>query len=315
MILVPAANTLSAFAPGSSGAATGTVTSTSGGAAIAGATVSDGGGASISTNGSGLYALGGLAPGIHQLTAAASGFASGTRTVSIVAGTTTSSVDFSLTPTASVPRFVQAAGAAETTASTSLTGTFATSTSTGHLLVLSASVYTGTTNRITSVSDSGGNTWTRIAAFYTAGHNSDGEMWYAANARPVTSVTVHTGAAALVALAVQEFSGVSTTLPPGGFAGTTKLSTSASSGSVTPTAANDVEVGFVAGHANSEPISVTAAGYSTQAQQTSTKSGSTSASLITGYKVLTSASPSTFSGNFPSAMYWAAGIVSFKAGP
>ena len=84
------------------------------------------------------------------------------------------------------PQLVQAAGATETSASTSLTDTLSTSASAGHLLVLAASVYTGATNPITSVTDSGNNTWTKIGAFLVGGHYSDGEIWYAANANAVT---------------------------------------------------------------------------------------------------------------------------------
>ena len=60
------------------------------------------------------------------------------------------------------PQLVQSTGATETTAAKSLTATFPAATTIGDLLVLSASVYTGTTGRITSVTDSAGRSWTRI---------------------------------------------------------------------------------------------------------------------------------------------------------
>jgi hypothetical protein len=271
--LTPAATT---------GAISGTVTSASGGAVIAGAAVSDSGGASTTTDGSGAYTLTGLAPGSHTLTASAAGFTSGTQTASVTAGATTQNVNFSLAPKASAaPQLVQATGASETSTATSLTANLSTPSSAGHLLVLSASVYTGTTNPITSVTDSGGNTWTKIGAFVVAGHNSDGEMWYAANAKAVTTVTAHTTNPAVVSMQVQEFSGVATTSPLDVSAGTANTSTSPSAGPVTP-AATDLMVGFVAGHANAQAISVTAAGYTAQGQQTSSAGGSTIASVVTG---------------------------------
>ena len=180
--------------------------------------------------------------------------------------------------------------------------------------MLSASLYTGATSPITSVTDSGGNTWTRIGAFFVSSHNSDGEMWYSANAKATSSVVVHTTGTVVTAMAVQEFSGVATTSPLDVSTGTSNTSTAASSGSVTPTASTDLVVGFVGGHSNAEAISV-GAGYTAQAQQTSTAAGSTPASVVTGYKVLTTASAQAFTGSFTTAMYWAAGIVSFKAGP
>jgi hypothetical protein len=294
------------------GAVTGTVTSASGGTPIASATVSDSGGASTTANASGVYTLSGLPPGSRTLTASASGFTSQTLSATVTVGQTTQSVNFIL-PTIPRPQLVQSTGATETTAATSLTATFPTATGAGHLLVLSASVYAGPTSPITSVTDSGGNTWTNIGAFSVAGHNSDGEMWYTANAKAVTSVVINNTSAVVAAIAVQEFSGVATTSPLDVSAGTSNTSTSPSSGPVTPTASTDLVVGFVAGHNNAQAMSVTSTGYTTQAQQTS--SGPPVASVITGYTVLTSASAQTFAGSFTSAMYWASGIATFRAGP
>jgi hypothetical protein len=260
-----------------------------------------------------MYTLGGLPPGSRSLIASAGGFTSASQTATVTAGQTTQGVNFSLAPVTSTVQLVQAAGAASSSSSPSLTATFPTSTSGGHLLVLSAGVYTGTTNQITSVTDPGGNSWTRIGAYSSSGHYSDGEMWYAANARAVTSVTVHTGNAAVVAMDVQEFSGVSITSPVDVSTGASRSSASPASGSVTPTAVKDLEVGFIAGHSSSQAISVTAPGYTIQPQQTSS-SGSGTASVVTGYQVLTSATAQAFTGSFSSSMYWAAGIVCFKPG-
>jgi len=297
------------------GAVSGTVTSSLGGAIPGGATVTDSN-TSTTTDAQGNYTLSSLAAGSHSLTASASGFTTSlAQVVTVTAGQTLPGISFILTPTASsAPQLVQATGANETAASTSLTANFAAPTAAGHLLVLSASLYTGATSPITSVTDSGGNTWTRIGAFFVSGHNSDGEMWYSANAKSATSVVVHTTGTVVTAMAVQEFSGVSTTSPLDVSTGTSNTSTAAISGSVTPTASTDLVVGFVAGHSNAEAISV-GAGYTAQAQQTSTAAGSTPASVVTGYKVLTTASAQAFTASFTTAMYWAAGIVSFKAGP
>lgn len=211
---------------------------------------------------------------------------------------------------AAAPQLVQSTGASETSAGTALTASFPTPTLSGSLLVLSASVYTGTTNQIRSVTDSAGNTWTRIGAFAAAGHYSDGEMWYAPGARPVTAVTVHTASAAVVAISVQEFTGVATANALDVSAGTSNTGTSAASGAVTPTANNDLAVGFVAGHGNRQTLTVTAPGYVAQPQQTS--SASTIASVVAGYQLLGSATAQNFTGTFGTGMYWAAGIAVFK---
>jgi hypothetical protein len=217
--------------------------------------------------------------------------ASGPATVTTPSGSTT-------------PTLVQAAG------STTATVTLPQASTQGDLLVLSASVYTGATNNITSVTDTAGNTWTRIRAVSVSGHNSDGEMWYSPNAHSTTAVTVHLGTTTNTAVEVQEFAGVATTSPLDVSAGTSNTSTSASSGTVTPAAANELMVGFVAGHGNAEAMTVNAAGFTTQPQQTT---GASVASVVTGAKVLSAPSAQSFSATFPTAMYWASVIAAFKA--
>ena len=296
------------------GAVTGNVTSASGGAFITGATVKDSGGATTSTDASGNYTLSGLTAGSHTLTASAGSFNSGTQTASVTAGQTTQSVNFSLTPVppGATPQLVQTVGASETTTSTTLTATFPTATVAGNLLVLSASLYSGSTNHISSITDSGGNTWTNVGAYFVSAHFSDGEMWYSANAKSDTNVVIHMTTAVAASMSVQEFSGIATTSPLDVSLGTSNTSTAPSSGAVTPTAATDLMVGFIAGHANAQAITVTPAiGYTAQPQQTSSNAGATVASVVTGYKVLTTSSAQTFSGSRPRRCTRASGIAEF----
>jgi hypothetical protein len=216
--------------------------------------------------------------------------------------------EISTAPTAG-PQLVQSAGATQKSAAKSLTAAFPAVTGAGDLLVLSASLYTGTSTQITSVTDSAGGSWTRIGAYASSGHNSDGEMWYSPDARPVTQVTVHTASAVVVALTIQEFSGIATSNPLDVAAGTSKPGTSPSSGPVTPTG-TDLAVGFIAGHGSAQAIKVTAAGYTAQAQQTSLAAHVTS--VVTGYQALSTASTQNFTGSLGTAGYWAAGIATFK---
>ncbi len=210
----------------------------------------------------------------------------------------------------SAPQLVQSTGASETSAATDLTASFQTATPTGSLLVLSASVYTGITNQIRSVTDSAGNTWTKIGAFASSGHYSDGEMWYASGARSVNAVTVHTASAAVIAMSVQDFTGIAAANALDVSAGTSSTGTSAASGAVTPTADNELAVGFIAGHGNRQLVTVTAPGYAAQPQETS--SASTIASVVAGYKLLSLATAQNFTGTFGAGMYWAAGIAVFR---
>jgi hypothetical protein len=244
-------------------------------------------------------------PGPYTITVTGTGNAS---------GTPTHSTTFSLTvnpASTTTPHLVQSGSGTESAASTSLSGSFPTATTAGDLLVLSASQYTGATNHITSVTDTAGNTWTRIGAGYdVSGHNSEGEMWYSPSAGSTTTVTVHTASAATISFEVQEFAGVASASPLDVDTGTSNTSTAASSGSVTSTVANELVVGFVAGHNNAEAISVTSPGYTSQAEQTS--STGSIATVITGYQVLASPGAQSFAGSFGTAMYWAAGIAVFK---
>jgi hypothetical protein len=203
-----------------------------------------------------------------------------------------------------IPTLVQAAG------STTATVTLPRASTQGDLLVLSASVYTGATNHITSVTDTAGNTWTRIGAFSVSGHNSDGEMWYSAGAASTTAVTVHLGTTVNTAIEVQEFAGVATSSALDTSAGTSNTSAAANSGPGTPTAGNELLVGFAAGHGNAEAMTGTAPGFTLQPQQTT---GASVASVVTGSEVLSSPSAQAFTATFPTAMYWASGIAAFKA--
>jgi hypothetical protein len=211
------------------------------------------------------------------------------------------------TPSGSTsPTLVQAAG------STTATVTLPRASTQGDLLVLSASVYTGATNHITSVTDTAGNTWTRIGAFSVSGHNSDGEMWYSAGAAPTTAVTVHLGTTVNTAVEVQEFSGVATTSALDTSAGSSNTGTAASSGAITPAAGNELLVGFSAGHGNAEAMTGTAPGFTLQPQLTTV---TPVASVVAGSEVLSSPSAQSFTATFPTAMYWAAAIAAFKAAP
>ena len=247
-------------------------------------------------------------------TSASTPVGNSTITVTGAGADSTQSTPYSLSVTSSSgggPKLVQSAGATESSSATSLTASFNSATTAGDLLVVSAGVYTGATDQISSITDSAGNTWKRIGAYDSSGHYSDGELWYAANANPVTNVTAHSTSEATIAMEVEEFSGISSATPLDSFAGASNTGTTASSGTATPSASSELVVGFVAGHGNTEPITITSSGYTTQPQQTST---GTVTSVITAYQVLGSAAPEGISGTFSTAMYWAAGVAIFKPG-
>jgi hypothetical protein len=208
------------------------------------------------------------------------------------------------------PGLVQSAAGTASATATAITSTFHAPTTSGHLLVVAASVYTGATNHITSITDSAGNTWTRIGAYFASGHFSDGELWYSANAAATTTVTIHVATAASMAFEALEFSGIAAANPVDVSTGTSNIGTTPDSGTVTP-GSSELVVGFLAGHGNAQALTVTTAGYTSQAQATTT---GTAVTVRTAYQVVNSANPIGIAGSFSTSMYWTAGIAAFKRG-
>ncbi|MGH9079644.1 MAG: fibronectin type III domain-containing protein, partial [Acidimicrobiales bacterium] len=201
------------------------------------------------------------------------------------------------------PVFVQGAGSSTTTV------TLPAPSTAGDLLVLTAGLYTGASQQIKAVSD-GKNTWTKVGSYSVSGRDSEGELWYTANAASVSSVTVTTAAAA--ALQLQEFSGVAASAALDTSAGTSNTGTSASSGTATATSSDDLAVGFIAGHKNTQTISVSSPGYTAPTQTVTTSPNPVT--VVTGYQVVGTPGPQSFAGTFGTAMYWAAGVALFKPG-
>jgi hypothetical protein len=108
-----------------------------------------------------------------------------------------------------------------------------------------------------------------------------------------------------IASEVQVFSGVKVGAVPASGSGSAKGTAASAS-----TSANSLEVGFVAGHGNSEAITL-ASGLTPQPQVPSA-AGTSISTLITGYE--TTSGTGIFSGTFPTAMYWASGVAVFPAG-
>jgi hypothetical protein len=108
----------------------------------------------------------------------------------------------------------QSFGAANPTASATLTASTATATGSGDLLV--AVVRDRDTTALASVvaiTDSAvTNTWS-LAVRTTQGTQADEEIWYAANAASVSSVTVTMSDTSAIAMTVVDVAGASTTAP------------------------------------------------------------------------------------------------------
>ena len=100
-----------------------------------------------------------------------------------------------------------------------------------------------------------------------------------------------------VALQVQEFSGVAAAGHVDGAIGTAATSQLGELGHRDARrAGNDLAVGFAAGHANAQAMTVTSPGYTVGPQQTTT--GPSAVSVISGYQVLSGTSAQAFSASF-----------------
>ncbi|MGH9081631.1 MAG: hypothetical protein ACRDYE_16405, partial [Acidimicrobiales bacterium] len=160
-------------------------------------------------------------------------------------------------------------------------------------------LYTGATARITTISPDG---WKQAIDAYTAGHNSDGELWYTVAKGGETIFTVATGASS-VALGIQEFSG----LGPSPTEQSQGISAFGTRIQVTSGSGPGVAVGFAAGHANGSAIEPFSSTLTDEPQVTTV---APIASLIYGHLLVASGNTS-YGGSIGSTMWWSAGIAIF----
>lgn len=180
----------------------------------------------------------------------------------------------------------------------------------GDLLVLIASLYTGATNHISAISP---DYWHEGSDANVAGHNSDGELWYAIAQGGETSFTVATGASR-VALDFMEFNGpnLNSTQLITQYADSNRGTTaSASTASATETGTGTLEVGFVASHGSNLPVTGPA-DWTNFAQEPTPPAPYVG--LVTGYVTGTidSTTAARYSTTLAQAQYWSAGIAIFS---
>jgi hypothetical protein len=163
-----------------------------------------------------------------------------------------STLSNTVVPTAvTPPSFVQQASA-HTAGKTSLGVTPASAVTAGDRMVVEVGVWNSSHSKASAVTDSAGNTYTKLTSF-TASDGTEMSVWSA----PITAgggtkptVTATVGAAADVGVAAVEYSGLAATNPVDVMAtstGTTPSARPVSSGSTTAVGANnELAVGFYA---------------------------------------------------------------------
>jgi PKD repeat protein len=214
---------------------------------------------------------------------------------------------FKAPPAPRTPQQVQEVGGIETAQSTNLTANITTTA--GDLIVVTATLRGVKTFASTPMGDSAGNTYMAIATDAT-GSNVTG-MFYAADAKAVTSVTVQASAAATIAFSVQEFSGLNPTSPLDVKVGATGTSNAPSSGT-SPTTAKSTEL-VVAGIGwnDQATISGQSQGYTINPTHRSTPLAQND--VQTAYMVTTATGTQAYAATLNASVFWGDILATFTA--
>ncbi|MDL2342273.1 MAG: hypothetical protein QFB87_04320, partial [Patescibacteria group bacterium] len=164
------------------------------------------------------------------------------------------------TSAAATPAFVK-----QTTTQTStakLTQTMAVTSTSGNLLVATVGTNSTTSPKVNSITDTAGNTWLLASRGYSNGPSGRIEIWYAANAQAITSVSVNFDAASPYTINVSEYSGVAATDPLDEFAGNSDgvTSTNVTTPGITTAVNNELVIAAI-GRGNGATTTATPAGF------------------------------------------------------
>jgi hypothetical protein len=204
---------------------------------------------------------------------------------------------------------VQEVGGTEAAQSANLTTDIATTS--GDLIVVTATLRGVNAFASTPVEDSAGNTYTAVGTKAT-GTNVTG-MFYAADATAVTSVTVQASAAATIAMSVQEFSGISPTAPLDVEVGGTATGTAPTSGTSAATAQSTELVVAGIGWNDQASISGQSAGYTVNPAHQSTPSAHNN--VQTAYVVTSATGTESYSATLSASVFWGDILATFMTGP
>jgi hypothetical protein len=293
------------------GGVTGTVTDSVTHAAIANATVTcTCQGAATTTNSSGVYTFVMIAPGSYTVTVTATGYTGQTSAPFTVNPGATTTQNFQLVSAAKPLGVVQSFGKAATTAGTTLAATTGTATTPGDLLVVTVKDRSSTLTNVTGITDSSGlNTWAKATGVQSGGQ-ADEEIWYVANAKSVTSVTLTVSGSASLAMTVVEISGATTT-PLDKTMTASGTGTAASTGTTTTTAqASEIVIANIGWNSTVTPSGQTA-GYTVLPLQQATVSSNATGEQA-AWRILTTIGTQTYAATLSASVSWAGAIATFK---
>lgn len=135
---------------------------------------------------------------------------------------------------------------------TSTTPAVVTHTTTAGSLLVAMCSRTASSDFFTGVTDTAGNTWTLAAAAPSSGSvGRRVELWYCANARSITSLSVAFAGTSQAAVTLHEFAGVATTNAlDTAFAKFQSSSLAPTAANVTPSTANSLVIGMLRANAS-----------------------------------------------------------------
>jgi hypothetical protein len=167
---------------------------------------------------------------------------------------------------------------------------------------------TGCDNRVDTVSDDGGNLWQRASRVCLPDAFPNLEVWYAAGAAPVTSVTASWTLAAHAMMDAYDFAGIVSSAPLD-VVRTNRGhgDTFGSSGPALPGAGNELAVGALAGDVI-QPITLTSAGFHNVPQL----SAGGALTLRSGARGVPSITTVAYAGTWPSPMDWVGIVALFR---
>ena len=217
--------------------------------------------------------------------------------------------NFNYLATATTPVWVQSISATGSTSATSIH--FSANPIAGNAILVAVAVNNATSNRVSSVTDSASNTYTR--AISQLGTGQDVEIWYALNitsggATHTVTATAVSGDA--ITFDAQEVSGISSSSALDVKTGSSGTGTALSSGATT-TPNKPTEFVFVAGSQTATRPYTVGAGYSNLDQNT----GNSLISVAAESKVISSAVAQTGAMSIDTSQNWACVVATFAQTP
>lgn len=180
----------------------------------------------------------------------------------------------------------------------------------------------GATGSVSSITDTSANAWVNREVVFTSGVTNRSEYWEVADSvaiAPGGIVTINFSKSVLAAADLLVVSGDDQSSPPvvAAASAPSGSSATAASGSVTPSAAADLQIGWIQtpelSTSEGSPVATFTAGSGTTLGWSHSSSGSTYVSLDVSFQDPNTIAPQAYQATFTKTPPWSAGIASIRA--